>query len=121
MSIGIIVKRYEHINRSFGNWDTPKGKYISTRKQYENEMKKGGFVPYDPNMPDKPARKEYKLSEEKMKFLHRAKDRADRKGNIEVNDGWIKELQANKVLPKDLNYYKKLPSVYNKGGFENAS
>jgi len=43
----IKVKHYEHFNRSLPNWDTPKGKYISSRKQYEEEMKKGGFVDYD--------------------------------------------------------------------------
>ena len=43
----IIIKRYEHINRAFNNWDTPKGKYISSKKQYEEEMKRGGFVDYE--------------------------------------------------------------------------
>lgn len=43
----IIVKTYEHFNRSLPNWDTPKGKYIRSKKQYVEEMKKGGFVDYE--------------------------------------------------------------------------
>lgn len=45
--MNIIVKNYEHVNRSLPNWNTPKGKYINSRKQYEEEMKKGGFVDYE--------------------------------------------------------------------------
>lgn len=47
MSFGIIVKNYEHINRSFPHWDTPKGKYIRSKKHYLEEMKRGGFVAYE--------------------------------------------------------------------------
>ena len=43
----IIVKNWENINRSFSNWDTPTGKYISSKRQYESELAKGGFTPYD--------------------------------------------------------------------------
>ena len=44
--VNIIVKRYEHTNRSFSGWNTPKGKHIGSKKQYEEEMARGGFVPY---------------------------------------------------------------------------
>ena len=43
----IKVKNYEHFNRSFPKWDTPKGKYIRSKKQYDEEMARGGFVSYD--------------------------------------------------------------------------
>ena len=46
MAVAIIVKKWEHYNRSFSNWDTPYGKYIGSKKQYDEEMAKGGFVPY---------------------------------------------------------------------------
>jgi len=35
----IIVRNYEHFNRSMG-------KYIRSKKHYEEEMAKGGYVPY---------------------------------------------------------------------------
>lgn len=36
----IIIKRWEHYNRELG-------KYISTKKQYYNELKRQGFVPFE--------------------------------------------------------------------------
>ena len=36
----IIVKKYEHYNRSMG-------KYINSKKQYDEEMARGGYVPFD--------------------------------------------------------------------------
>lgn len=36
----IIVKKYEGFNRAMG-------KYIRSRKHYEEEMKKGGYTPYE--------------------------------------------------------------------------
>jgi hypothetical protein len=43
----IIVKNYEHFNRSLPNWDTPKGKWIGSRAQYEKELAKNGFVSFE--------------------------------------------------------------------------
>ena len=36
----IIVRNYEHYNSSMG-------KYISSKKQYYEEMKKGGYIPLE--------------------------------------------------------------------------
>lgn len=36
----IIVKKWEHYNRALG-------KYISTKKQYFNELRRQGFVPFE--------------------------------------------------------------------------
>ena len=43
----IIVKRWEHINSAFKNWDTPKGKYIRSKRHYYNVLKKSGLIPYE--------------------------------------------------------------------------
>ena len=43
----IIVKNYEHFNRSLPNWDTPKGKYIKTKDQYDRAMKEAGMISYE--------------------------------------------------------------------------
>lgn len=37
--IGIVVKKYEGYNRAMG-------KYIHSRKHYEEEMAKGGYIPF---------------------------------------------------------------------------
>jgi len=43
----IIIKKYEHVNSSLGNWDTPKGKYIKSRQHYNDVLRRQGFLPYD--------------------------------------------------------------------------
>ena len=117
----IIVKHYEHFNRSFKNWDSPKGKYISSKKQYQEEMAKGGFVPYESG-DHQPKRKEYKPSEATLKFLHQVKDMADKKGNLPITTTFVKKLQDMKVVPKEPSFYDKLPKHYTEeGGFNNAT
>lgn len=43
----VIVKKYEHVNSALPNWDTPRGKYISTKKKYYDELKRTGMIPYE--------------------------------------------------------------------------
>jgi len=103
----IIVKNYEHINRSFSNWDTPTGKYISSKSQYEKEMAKGGFTPYDGK--DRNTQKKWKPSEDLQKTLHQVKSLADKKGNIRISDNGrvvehMKKMGINfnpSFMPKD--------------------
>ena len=114
----IIVKKYEHFNRSLD-------KYISSKAQYEKEMIKGGYVPFEQGeemalQAREKARKKYDgLSEKTMKFLHQVKDMADKKGNIRITDGFVQGLRENGVKV-DINY-DKLPKKYQEGGFDNAT
>ena len=118
--VGIIVKNYEHYNRAMG-------KYISSRKQYEQEMAKGGYVPFEDGcqMADIAKERNQKkydgLSADKMRFLNQVKNMADRKGNIPLTDRFVKGLKEHKVIPeKDINY-DKLPKHYQEGGFDATS
>ena len=119
MSIGIIVKSYEHFNRSLPNWDSPKGKYIGSRKQYEQELAKGGFVKFeDGEQMAKAAnlRQEYKgISPKARKLCEQAKYLADKKGKIKWTTGLV---NAMKEIGVGFDYYNKLPAHYEqKGGF----
>lgn len=78
----IIIKNYEHINKSFANWDTPNGKYIGSKKQYQEEMAKGGFKPYDGS--GSPQHKKWEPSDDLRKTLNEVKSMADKKGNINI-------------------------------------
>jgi hypothetical protein len=119
--VGIIIKNYEHFNRSLPNWDNPKGKYIGSKAQYEKELAKHGMVSYEKceQMVAKNRHEQNKydgLSPEKMKFLHQVKDMADKKGNIPVTDRFVKGLKKHKVIGNvDMD---KLPKHYREGGFE---
>lgn len=109
----IIVRNYEHYNKAIG-------KYITSKRHYEQEMAKGGFVPFEKaEQMAENARshmhKPYVLSEKTKKFLGEIKMLADRKGNIKPSDNFIKGLQEHGV--KVDCQYDKLPKAYRQGGF----
>ena len=92
----IITKKYEHYNRSLG-------KYITSKKHYESEMAKGGFVSYEKGqqMAESARAKNHKdykgLSNKTMKFLNEVKQMADKKGNIKPSDRFIDGLKKHGV------------------------
>ena len=112
----IIVRKYEHYNRAMD-------KYISSKKHYEEEMAKGGYVSYEKaeqmaELARERNKKQYNgLSEKTMKFLNEVKQTADRKGNIRVSDRFVEGLRDNGV--KVDCQYDKLPKSY-RGGFDNG-
>lgn len=109
----IIIKNYEHINRSFGNWDTPRGKRISSKKQYMEEMAKGNFVSYDGS--GKPEQKKWQPSEKVQKALYQLKDRADKNGKLYVDDGLVRQMKDVGVC-----FNPKIMSNDLKGGIDAA-
>lgn len=120
MSIGIVVKNYEHYNRSLGNWDSPKGKYISSKAHYERELAKQGMVPFDKAETTKtdPHKSYDGISKKAMEVCMAAKQMADKNGNIKVGSRLKKGMESVGVsfdlsrLPK---HYQDNPT---KGGVE---
>jgi hypothetical protein len=110
----IIIKNYQHYNRSMGKW-------IGSRKEYEAEMVKGGYVPFEKGEQMAEAararmRKPYDgVSEKTMKFMHEVKSMADSKGNIKVSDRYVQGLRDHGI--KVDCQYDKLPKAYRQGGF----
>ena len=109
----IIIKNYEHYNRSMG-------KYITSKAHYEREMREGGYMDSDKAKALAEAnkghgRKEYELSDKARAVISCAKDSADSKGNIKPSDKLIEGM-------KDVgcNFSHMLPSHYStdKGGFD---
>ncbi len=97
MSFRIIVRNYEHVNRSLPNWDTPKGKYISSRRQYEDELKRGGFVAYEDGLriAEQSSKIEYKgLSTQAENVIKAARLSSDRKGRIKPSDRLIDGMKS---------------------------
>jgi len=101
----IIIRKYEHVNRSFPNWDTPKGKYVKNKKHYEELMKKHNMVPFKENNP-----KEMKWvpSADLKKTLGEFKQMADKKGNIKLGGRAVEKMKKMgvsfnpKFMTKDL-------------------
>lgn len=74
----IIVKKWEHHNRALG-------KYISSKKQYYEELKKGGFVSYEEGQrlaESKERIKKWTPSKDLIDKINYLKLKADSKGNI---------------------------------------
>lgn len=117
----IIIKRYEHFNKALPNWDSPHGKYISSRAHYEKELAKGGFVPFEKAEKMKvDTHKPYDgISDKAMKVCLAAKSMADKKGNIRIGSRLQKGMEEVGVS-FDMS---KLPKCYqdvNKGGIEDG-
>lgn len=87
----VTVKNYEHFNKALPNWDTKDGKYIGSKAQYEKELAKGGFTPYDGS--GKPTQKQWKPSEDLKKTLHDIKSLADKKGNIRPTTQMVDKMK----------------------------
>lgn len=107
----IIVKRYEHYNRSFG-------KYIRNKQEYDYEMKSRGFVPYE---------KGCQLAESKEKVMKWVPSKdcvdmvkatltmGDSKGNFKPTS---QMLDAMKQKGISFNLPKNMPKEINpQGGF----
>jgi hypothetical protein len=93
----IIVKNYEHYNRSMG-------KKITSKNQYNEEMKKGGYVPFEKGQElarqacDN-RKKDYDyLSTKASEVIKSARNSTDKKGKVHMSDRLIdgmKEVGVN--------------------------
>jgi len=115
----IIIKNYEHYNRAFKNWNTPRGRYISSKSDYEKALKEEGMISEkeadSQGFHREAQRKDYKVSSETLGIIEAVKGTADKKGRIRPGD------RAIEALGKKFNYNRNLlPKHYqdiDKGGF----
>jgi len=114
MAFGIIVKNYEHFNRAMG-------KHIGSRAQYEKEMVKGGFVPFEEGrkMAEQAKARNQKpydgLSEKAMRLCHEAKHLADKDGKIKWTDKLVKGMEETGVSFKACEWVTEYDKKH--GGF----
>lgn len=117
MSFNIIVKDYQHFNNSMG-------KYITSKHHYDNEMAKGGYIPYEKAQAIaesvKNRQRKYELSPKAKAVIESAKNSTDSKGKVHYSD---RLKQGMKEVGVKFGYYDQLPKHYrvDMGGFENAS
>ena len=97
-----IRKTYEHFNKAFKNWDTPTGRYISSKAHYEKVMAEEGMVSdkeADKRGLHKDAkRKEYKVSRETTQLIEAVKQTKGRDGKIHPTK---RQIDALKNKTKD--------------------
>lgn len=118
--VNIIVKSYEHFNKSLPNWDTPKGKYIRTKDQYDRAIKESGMISYEESNQKNASKKlkDYSLSNEAKKIIQAAKNSKDKRGNVKLSDRTIDAMVSRGIIGKKIPDYMKLPYSYTKGGFD---
>lgn len=109
---GVIVKQYEHYNQALGNWDCAKGKYISSKADYQRELDRQGMISEEEaerrGMNCGPKRMEYVLERDTKELIENVRQTVDSKGRIKPGDRAIEALNAklNKkyhesAVPKD--------------------
>jgi len=117
----ITVKNYEHTNRSFPDWDTPKGKYISSRAHYEREMAKHNMIPFEvaEQIKTNPHKDYNGISKKAMEVCVAARNMADKKGKLRIETRLQKGMESVGVS-FDMS---KLPAHYqgDKGGFSDGT
>jgi len=111
----IIIKRWAHYNRELG-------KYISTKKQYFDELKRQGFVPFEEGCrlaEKKQSESKWIPSKDCIDVCKALYNKSDRKKLIYLSEyPQIVEKMKEKGMTFDID---KLPKHYQeKGGF-NAS
>lgn len=123
MAVGIIIKNYNHINRSLPGWDTPQGRLVKNKDHYDRLCKEHGMVSYEQaqEISEKARQakiKPYKISEESKAIIEHAKNSKTADGRVKLSDRAISKLIEKKAIGKVIPEYMKLPSAYSdKGGF----
>lgn len=114
--MNIIVRKYDHFNSAMG-------KHITSKRHYEQEMAKGGYIPYDKacEIADKAKNKKinYELSPKAREIINSARSSADKRGNIKVSDRLIEGMKSVGVR-LDINR-DVLPKHYHPEGGFNAT
>lgn len=116
----IIIKNYEHVNRSFGNWDTPNGKYVRNKDHYDRLMKENNYVTHEEGQEQNQGmgEKPYILSKKGWDIIRAAKNSKDSKGRVKLSDRTIDAMKEIGAVGKKIPSYMQLPSAYTgKGGF----
>ena len=113
----INVKKYEHMNKSFPNWDTKNGKYVSSKAHYEQLKQHYGMMDSDKareiaEKAKEQKKKPYILSDKAKEVIEAAKQ-SSKNGKLKMSDKLIdgmKEVGVNFDVPEGLNP--------NEGGFK---
>lgn len=112
----IIVKKYEHYNRSLG-------KYIGSKREYFTELDRGGYVTQEEGdrlaqIAREKSHKPYKPSEKLISLLQSAQNSKDKRGNIRYSDRLVDGM---KEVGVQTNFQDKLPKHYQEQGGFSAS
>ena len=120
----IIIKRYQHFNRALPNWHNSQGRYISSKRQYEKEVREAGLISYEKaeeirkHNEDKAKKNRKRYSKETLEFLGEIREGTDKKGKVKLSGRQIDYMIAKGAIKNRDIFADKLPKHYQpKGGF----
>lgn len=115
----IIVRSYEHVNRSFKNWNTPKGRYIRNKDEYERAMKEEGMISSEEAAErSKTGLKKYKLSDNAKGIISHAQLISGKGGKVKLGSGLVDKMIKIGAIKKKGYGLEYLPAKYQiQGGF----
>lgn len=105
----IIVKNYEHYNKAFPVWDTPKGKYIKSRDHYEQTLKEQNMVPEEKRKLRNCDPKPYIPSKKALEIMASARNSKEKNGKVRLSDRTIDALQGIGAINKKIPEYMNVP------------
>ena len=116
---GIIVKNYEHHNRAFSGWDSPQGKYISSKAEYQRELDRQGMITCEEaekqGLNKGAKRQDYAITKDTQQLIENVRLTADANGNIKPGEKAIEALNAK--VNKKYNESAAPKDVTTEGGF----
>lgn len=112
----IIIKNYEHVNRSFAHWDTVGGVHVKNKDHYDRLMKEQDMVSYETMQQQAEGKKlkEYNLSAKARAIIEAAKASKDKKGRVKLSDRTIDAMKETGAIGKEIPSYMQLPKHYQK-------
>ena len=115
----IIVKSYEHVNRALPNWDTPNGRYIKNKDEYDRAVKESGMISFEESRRrnENKKLKDYNLSSKGIEIIKAAKNSKDKNGNVRLTDRTIDAMKDIGAIGKKIPSYMNVPKGVDKGGF----
>ncbi len=120
MATSIVIKNYNHLNKSFGDWDTPEGKLVKNKDHYDRLMKENNMISYDKAMQQSKdsGLKPYVLSKNAWDIIKTAKQSKDNKGNVKLSDRTIDAMKKIGAIGKNIpKYMTREEMSTTKGGF----
>ena len=115
---------YINTYKGYQGYNHALGKYIRSKRHYEDEMKRAGCISKEAAdeivKHKKESRKQYKTSKKAHEILEACKTHTDKKGNVNMPERAVEGLKELGV-----KFDRNLPERYrnlnvDKGGFSNA-
>ena len=92
----IIIKDFK------SHYNVALGKVVTSQRQYNEEIKRGGYIPYEQAQEQTAAtlakRNEFHISKDAQDWMRDVKSSSDRKGNVKLSDRQIAAMKERGTM-----------------------